>query len=205
MLYRNAELLILDEPTSVLTEQEIGKLFETLRSLQKGGRTCIIITHKLQEVLEISNRLTVMRKGAVVAVRTTAEVPDRRSFARLMVGRNVLYPLDRAEKACGAPSSASSGVTLTQKGRGRPLLRRREPHRPLVRDRRCCGSERQWVGGAGGRGVGSPACFIGADPPQRGRCNAHERGGSARAGDGLRPRGSSAPRLEPAYPPLRKT
>ena len=85
MLYRNAELLILDEPTSVLTEQEIGKLFETLRSLQKGGRTCIIITHKLQEVLEISNRLTVMRKGAVVAVRTTAEVPDRSELARLMV------------------------------------------------------------------------------------------------------------------------
>ena len=74
MLYRDAELLILDEPTSVLTEQEIEKLFDTLRSLQKGGKTCIIITHKLREVLEISDRLTVMRKGAVVAVRQTADV-----------------------------------------------------------------------------------------------------------------------------------
>jgi simple sugar transport system ATP-binding protein len=122
MLYRNAELLILDEPTSVLTEQEIGKLFDTLRSLQKGGRTCIIITHKLQEVLEISNRLTVMRKGAVVAVRTTADVPDRSELARLMVGRDVLYPLNRAKKACGAPVLDLKDVTLTQKGRDRPLL-----------------------------------------------------------------------------------
>jgi general nucleoside transport system ATP-binding protein len=122
MLYRDAKLLILDEPTSVLTEQEIGKLFETLRSLRKGGRTCIIITHKLQEVLEISDRLTVMRKGAVVAVRRTADVPDRAELARLMVGRDVLYPLNRAKKACGAPVLELKEVTLTQRGRVRPLL-----------------------------------------------------------------------------------
>jgi len=122
MLYRDASLLILDEPTSVLTEQEIGKLFVTLRSLQKGGRTCIIITHKLQEVLEISDRLTVMRKGAVVAVRRTADVPDRAELARLMVGRDVLYPLTRVKKACGDAVLELKDVTLTQRGRSRPLL-----------------------------------------------------------------------------------
>jgi simple sugar transport system ATP-binding protein len=122
MLYRNADMLILDEPTSVLTEQEIGKLFETLRSLQSGGRTCIIITHKLQEVLEVSNNLTVMRNGKVVAVRKTSDVPDRAELARLMVGRNVLYPLRRVVKACGAPVLQLDGVTLRQHGRERPLL-----------------------------------------------------------------------------------
>ena len=124
MLYRDSKLLILDEPTSVLTEQEIEKLFGTLRSLKKGGRTCVIITHKLQEVLEISDRLTVMRKGRVVAVRRTAEIADRAELARLMVGRDVLYPLVRMEKKRGRPILELKDVTLTQRGRGQPLLDR---------------------------------------------------------------------------------
>jgi simple sugar transport system ATP-binding protein len=124
MLYRDAKLLILDEPTSVLTEQEIARLFETLRSLQAGGRTCIIITHKLQEVLEISDRLTVMRKGAVVAVRETSGVADRAELARLMVGRDVLYPLERVAKSCGAPVLELKDASYLQRGRGRPLLNR---------------------------------------------------------------------------------
>jgi simple sugar transport system ATP-binding protein len=122
MLYRNAELLILDEPTSVLTEQEIEKLFDTLRSLQKEGKTCIIITHKLREVLEISDRLTVMRKGALIAVRRTADVVDRAELARLMIGRDVLYPIERVKLACGDPVLELKDVTLTQRGRDRPLL-----------------------------------------------------------------------------------
>jgi simple sugar transport system ATP-binding protein len=124
MLYRDARLLILDEPTSVLAEQEISRLFETLRSLQKGGHACIIITHKLQEVLEISDRLTVMRRGAVVAVRRKADVPDRAELARLMVGRDVLYPLHREKKSRGDPVLELSGVTLRRRGRERPLLRK---------------------------------------------------------------------------------
>jgi simple sugar transport system ATP-binding protein len=106
----------------VLTEQEIKRLFDTLRSLRAGGRTCVIITHKLQEVLEISDSLTVMRKGAVVAVRRTSGIADRAELARLMVGRDVLYPLDRAKAACGEPVLELEGVTLTQRGMGRPLL-----------------------------------------------------------------------------------
>lgn len=121
MLYRKADLLILDEPTSVLTEQEIRKLFETLRSLQKNGKTCIIITHKLQEVMEISDRVTVMRKGKVVAVRQTAEV-DKAELSRLMVGKSVLFQFERAKKACGDPVLELVDVSLKQRGRDRALL-----------------------------------------------------------------------------------
>jgi simple sugar transport system ATP-binding protein len=121
MLYRNAELLILDEPTSVLTEQEIGRLFDTLRSLQKGGRTCIIITHKLHEVKVISDRVTVMRKGAVVAVRNTADL-DKAELSRLMVGKSVLFQFERGSGACGRAVFEMEDVTLRQRGRGRPLL-----------------------------------------------------------------------------------
>jgi ABC-type uncharacterized transport system ATPase subunit len=121
MLYRRADLLILDEPTSVLTEQEIHKLFETLRSLQRDGKTCIIITHKLQEVMEISDRVTVMRKGKVVAVRQTAEV-DKAELSRLMVGKSVLFQFERARKACGDAVLELVDVTLKQRGRDRALL-----------------------------------------------------------------------------------
>jgi general nucleoside transport system ATP-binding protein len=121
MLYRNVDLLILDEPTSVLTEQEIHRLFETLRSLQKDGATCIIITHKLQEVMEISDRVTVMRKGRVIAVRRTAEV-TKPELSRLMVGRSVLFQIERPKNACGSAVLELVNVTLKQRGRDRALL-----------------------------------------------------------------------------------
>ncbi len=121
VLYRKADILVLDEPTSVLTEQEIHGLFGTLRSLRREGRTCIIITHKLHEVKEISDRVTVMRKGRVVAVRPTAEV-DTAELARLMVGKDVLFQLDRRKLSCGAPVLEMEGVSLRQRGRGRALL-----------------------------------------------------------------------------------
>jgi simple sugar transport system ATP-binding protein len=121
ILYRDARLLILDEPTAVLTEQETHRLFDTLRSLQAGGKTIIIITHKLQEVKEISQRVTVMRKGAVVAVRATAEV-EKAELSQLMVGRRVLFQIDRSSAPCGGPVLELQKVSLRQPGRGRPLL-----------------------------------------------------------------------------------
>lgn len=121
MLYRQADLLILDEPTSVLTEQEIKKLFTTLRNLKKIGKTVIIITHKLSEVKEISDRVTVMRKGIVAAVKKTAEV-DRKELSRLMVGKNVLYDIERAKLACGFPVLELKEVTLKQKSQDIALL-----------------------------------------------------------------------------------
>ena len=121
MLYRQADLLILDEPTSVLTEQEVHALFTTLRKLKDAGKTIILITHKLNEVKDISSRVTVMKKGRVIAVRNTAEV-DKRELAKLMVGRTVLFDVTKEEKSCGAAVMELKNVTVTHRGQDRPLL-----------------------------------------------------------------------------------
>ncbi len=93
VLYRGAELLILDEPTAVLVPQEVVELFHNLRELRAQGKTIIFISHKLDEVLEISNRITVLRRGRVMgtveAVRTT-----KAQLAEMMVGRPVLLELE---------------------------------------------------------------------------------------------------------------
>jgi general nucleoside transport system ATP-binding protein len=145
VLYRDARLLILDEPTSVLTEQEIRRLFDTLHSLQADGKTIIIITHKLQEVKEISTRVTVMRKGAVVAVRATAGV-EKAELSQLMVGRSVLFQVDRSRTPCGGPVLELQKVSLRQPGRGRPLL----DHVDLT----VCACQIVGVAGVSGNGLG---------------------------------------------------
>jgi ABC-type uncharacterized transport system ATPase subunit len=121
ILYRRAELLVLDEPTSVLTAQQIQKLFATLRNLRGIGKTVIIITHKLGEVKEISQRVTVMRAGRVVAVRETAEV-DERELSRLMVGKSVSLQVRREPGAPGRPVLELEQVSLLARGQDRPLL-----------------------------------------------------------------------------------
>jgi len=121
VLYREAQLLILDEPTSVLTEQQIHKLFATLENLRSIGKTVVIITHKLGEVKAISQRVTVMRKGAVVAVRNTAEV-DERQLSRLMVGKSVTFQFQREVLEKGRVVLELRGVVLRQRGQDRPLL-----------------------------------------------------------------------------------
>ncbi len=121
ILYRKADLLIFDEPTSVLTEQQINRLFSTLRKLIKIGKTIIIITHKLNEVKEISDRVTVMRKGRVVAVKKTAEI-DERELSRLMVGKRVIFQFERDPMPPGGVVIELKDVTLREKGQERPLL-----------------------------------------------------------------------------------
>ncbi len=88
-LYRGAELLILDEPTAVLTPQEVGDLFAMVRQLTGDGHTVIFITHKLAEVMEICVRCTVLRQGRLAATVQTCDVRDTHELARLMVGRDV--------------------------------------------------------------------------------------------------------------------
>lgn len=85
LLYRNCEVLILDEPTSVLTEREIGALFETLRALAGEGRTIVIITHKVREVLRIADTVTVMRNGATVGRYRAADLNER-TLSDLVMG-----------------------------------------------------------------------------------------------------------------------
>jgi simple sugar transport system ATP-binding protein len=121
MLYRRADLLVLDEPTAVLAEQEIRGLFDTMRSLRGAGKTCVFVTHKLREVKEIADRVTVMRKGSVVAVRRAAEV-DKAELSRLMVGKSVLFQVRRERGGQGEPVLELRGATVRQRGRRRPLL-----------------------------------------------------------------------------------
>jgi simple sugar transport system ATP-binding protein len=105
-LYRNARLLILDEPTAVLTPQEVDEFFAILRSMRQQGKTIVIITHKLAEVLSLSDAVTVMRDGKVVGRVKTRETTAA-ELARLMVGREVLL---RVEKTPAAPGDITLSV-----------------------------------------------------------------------------------------------
>ena len=94
-LYRGAEILILDEPTGVLTPQEADQLFEILNSLKQRGVTIIIITHKLREIMDLTDNVSIMRQGEIVANVKTSET-NREELAELMVGRKVRMDLDKA-------------------------------------------------------------------------------------------------------------
>jgi simple sugar transport system ATP-binding protein len=100
VLYRGAEILILDEPTAVLIPQEVDELFEILRSLKDQGKTIIFITHKLQEVMAVSDAVTVMRRGKVVGTVRTEDT-SRQEIATMMVGRQVLFRVERTQAEPG--------------------------------------------------------------------------------------------------------
>ena len=93
-LYRGAEILILDEPTAVLTPQEAGELFAIVRSLQADGKSIIFISHKLNEVLEIADRITVLRRGKKIDT-VSQQGATEEGLARMMVGREVLLRVDK--------------------------------------------------------------------------------------------------------------
>jgi len=95
LLYRNVDVLILDEPTAVLTPSEIEELFITLRGIAGGGRSVLFITHKLEEVMEIADRITILRRGRVIARLAPEEAESRRELARLMVGREVVLRVEK--------------------------------------------------------------------------------------------------------------
>ncbi len=107
-LYRKADLLILDEPTAVLSPQEVEEFFAILRRMKQQGKTIVIITHKLDEVLAISDEVTVMRDGRTVGYVKTSET-NAKDLARMIVGRDVLL---RVEKSDANPS----GTVLEVKG-----------------------------------------------------------------------------------------
>lgn len=94
-LYRGSQIIILDEPTAVLTPQESADLFKTIDHLVKGGKTVIFITHKLKEVMAVANRVTVLRHGERVGILNHEQVNEQ-SLTRMMVGREVMFDLDRA-------------------------------------------------------------------------------------------------------------
>jgi len=110
-LYRGARLLVLDEPTSVLTPQEAERLFEVVREPTARGSAVIFITHKLGEVMRVADRITVMRRGGVVADTTPAESGPA-DLARLMVGRPVLLRVEKGPARPGRPLLRIEGLTV---------------------------------------------------------------------------------------------
>lgn len=111
LLYRNARVLVLDEPTAVLTDQQSEALLRTLRSLADAGRTVVVVTHGIEEVLEVADRVTVLRRGRVVAVRE-ARACTPASLAALMVGSDLPPEQWRAAASPGGAVLELRGVTL---------------------------------------------------------------------------------------------
>jgi len=99
-LYRGAEILILDEPTGVLTPQEVDELFKILRSLKDEGKTIVLITHKLIEIMDLTSEVSVMRQGEMVG-HTQTKLTNKEQLAEMMVGRNVLLRLDKSDAKRG--------------------------------------------------------------------------------------------------------
>lgn len=95
VLYRGADILILDEPTAVLTPQETEKLFDVLRNMRRAGKSIIIITHKLNEVMEISDRVAVLRKGRYIATVETKDT-DEQKLTEMMVGEKISLDIERS-------------------------------------------------------------------------------------------------------------
>jgi len=120
-LYRGADVLILDEPTAVLTPQEVDELFSTLRRMAQDGHSLIFISHKLHEVLSISDRVTVLRSGRVVQSLKTSQT-NRQELARLMVGREILLRVERLPIPLGHVRLRLQGVR-TMGDRGLPAVR----------------------------------------------------------------------------------
>ncbi|MDQ2942548.1 MAG: ABC transporter ATP-binding protein, partial [Candidatus Dormibacteraeota bacterium] len=118
-LYRGARILILDEPTSLLTPQEADDLFETLRRMTAEGRTIVFVSHKLEELMAVSDRVTVLRGGRLIGTVNTSDT-NPRELARMMIGRELITSLSR-EGRVGAPDRA---ITSPPSGEVGPLAQR---------------------------------------------------------------------------------
>ncbi|MBB6635619.1 ATP-binding cassette domain-containing protein [Cohnella thailandensis] len=120
-LYRGAEILIFDEPTAVLTVQEIQELMQILRSLAAEGKSIILITHKLKEIMEVSDRVTVIRRGKVIDTLVTAETNEN-ELAEKMVGRRVSFELAMERKEPGSPLVKIDNLTVQGADKGKNIL-----------------------------------------------------------------------------------
>ena len=115
-LYRGVDLLILDEPTAVLTPSETTELFQNLRKLKDDGKTVVFISHKLDEVLQIADRITVLRRGSVVGETRPAET-SKAQLAEMMVGRPVLFRLEKPPVVPGDPILRIEGLSAGERVR----------------------------------------------------------------------------------------
>ena len=113
VLYRGADILILDEPTAVLTPQETEKLFDILRKMKQDNKSIIIITHKLNEVLSISDRVAILRKGAYVGTVNTKET-NAKELTEMMVGKKIELKIDRPETKFDKPLLEIRNLTINK-------------------------------------------------------------------------------------------
>ena len=100
MLYRDNEVLIFDEPTAVLTPQEISELMKIMKNLAKEGKSILFITHKLNEIMEVADRCTILRRGKYIGTVNIADT-SKEELSKMMVGRNVSFTVDKKEKQIG--------------------------------------------------------------------------------------------------------
>ena len=167
VLHRNAQIIILDEPTSILTEQETNSLFITLRALVSGGRSVILITHKLQEIKRVCDRVAILRRGELIAIRDNEQI-DEYEIARMMVGADAdLGNADLGEDTAlekptvlkekkahnDEPIIAFENVTVYRRNQKRPLL---DNVSFSVRKAEILG-----IAGAGGNGLGVIEAVLG--------------------------------------------
>jgi simple sugar transport system ATP-binding protein len=122
ILFRGAKVLVLDEPTAVLTPQEVETLFHTLLDMTKRGHTIVFISHKLDEVVAISDRVTVMRRGKVTAAHVPSKETTKGQLAKLMVGREILFQIEK-KKAQPGKVVLSVEHLHADNDRGLPALR----------------------------------------------------------------------------------
>ena len=111
MLYRDNEILIFDEPTAVLTPQEIEELMQIMRGLTKEGKSILFISHKLNEIMEVSDRVTVLRKGKYIGTVNTSETTQE-ELSRMMVGRPVQLVVDKTPAKPGEPVLEVENLTV---------------------------------------------------------------------------------------------
>jgi len=121
-LYRGADILIMDEPTAVLAPQEIEELMDTMRSMVDQGKSIIFISHKLQEVAAIADRVSVLRKGVATASGVSMEGVKRQELAQLMVGRDVVFGVQKEPQEPGEIVLAVNNVSC-ENNKGVPALR----------------------------------------------------------------------------------
>ena len=165
-LYREAELLILDEPTAVLTPTEVDELFKTMRSLKESGKSIIFISHKLKESLEIADRIIVLRKGEVVGETFPGSISEK-ELAEMLVGRRLLSTLERENIPIGKPILSVSNLNL--------LLNEEEDnedlHKNILKDVNFKIHQNQIVGVIGVQGNGQSElldCLVGMKKPTSG-------------------------------------
>ena len=175
-LYRRADILILDEPTAVLTPQEATELFAILKGLVREGMSIIFISHKLGEVLDIADRVTVIRRGKVIETLPTAGATEE-SLAQLMVGREVLLEVEKTTCLAGRPAPPGRRSPRSRRARHREGARRLAGG-PRRRDRRYRGGRRQRTDGAHRRDRGPSPSGRRNDRARRGGCDTRRSAGT---------------------------